>query len=309
MLPFRRVLIILWFVGALAAYFYAHQQHIPPGIAVPVAAAFLVELSLFLGMNRIVPPTPWALAGTAVAPYLIYSLPAGTFRLPDFLQLMALAAIAAWWLSILRNRPWADWLFFAFLAAVYLAKPFKRLYLSPVEDLRVDALGQLMWFRVAITSWLTNRPRQHAGFGFIPTRRDWLLGLRYFALFLPAGILLVWALRFATFRLAPDFWWKGPATFLGIFLVVALAEEFFFRGILLESLRKPLGATAALMISSAVFGSAHLWFGDFPNWRFAILAGTAGLFYGGAYLASGGIRAAMVTHALVVAVWRTLLRS
>ena len=309
MLSFRRVLIILWFVGALAAYFYAHQQHIPARIAVPVGVAFLVELSLFLGMNRIVPPNSWALTATALAPYLIYSLPTGTFRLPEFLQLAALAVIAASWLSVLRNRPWADWLFFAFLAVVYLAKPFKRIYLTPFEDLRVDALGQLMWFRLAITSWLANRPRQHAGFGFIPTGRDWLLGLRYFALFLPVGILLIWALRFATFRLAPDFWWKGPATFLGIFLVVALAEEFFFRGILLESLRKPLGTASALVISSTLFGSAHLWFGEFPNWRFAILAGTAGLFYGGAYLSSGGIRAAMVTHALVVAVWRTLLRS
>ena len=43
----------------------------------------------------------------------------------------------------------------------------------------------------------------------------------------------------------------------------------------------------------------HLPFGRFPNWRFALLAGIAGLFYGRAYAKSGGIRAAMVAHALM----------
>ena len=309
MLSFRRVLIILWLVGAFAAYFYAHQQHIPATIAVPTGAAFLAELSLYFGMDRMAPVKPWALAATAIAPYLIYSPPTGVFRFPEFVLLVALAAVAAVWLQLLGGRPWADWAFFVFIAAVYLAKPFKLIYLAPMDDLRVDALGQLMWFRVAITSWLTHKPNWRSGFGFIPAGRDWLAGLRYFAYFLPVGALLVWLLRFATFRLSPDFWWKAPATFLGIFLVVALAEEFFFRGILLESLRQRLGAAGALAISSSLFGLVHLWFGEFPNWRFALLATTAGLFYGGAYLASGGIRAAMVTHALVVAAWRTLLRT
>jgi membrane protease YdiL (CAAX protease family) len=56
-----------------------------------------------------------------------------------------------------------------------------------------------------------------------------------------------------------------------------------------------------------VFGLVHLWFREFPNWQFAVIAGVAGVFYGLAYVASGGIRAAMVTHALVVATWRTFL--
>lgn len=307
MVQFRGVLIGLWLLGAVAAYIFAQQQHIPPGVAVPVAIAFLVELTLFLGMGRLNPPNPAILAVSALVPYLLYTVPTATFQPVHFLRLAALVATGAFWLRITRNRYGAQWLFLLFIGAVVLAKIFKILYPPPFPDLRVDALGQLMWFRLAITAWLLDGPRTPAGFGFLPSYKEWKTGLLAFALFLPVGVLLVWATRFATFQLSPGFWWKGPGTFLGIFLVVALFEEFFFRGVVLEALRKPWGDAAALFVSSLLFGLVHLWFRDFPNTKFALLATSAGLFYGGAYLAAGSIRAAMVAHALVVALWRVVL--
>jgi uncharacterized protein len=57
--------------------------------------------------------------------------------------------------------------------------------------------------------------------------------------------------------------------------------------------------TAGLILSSVAFGLVHLPFRDFPNWKFALVAAIAGLFYGRAYSQAGGIRAAMITHALV----------
>lgn len=307
MLQFRGVLISVWLVGAVAAFLYAQQQHIPPAVAVPVALAFLCELTLFLGMGRILPSSPWVLAVSAVAPYLLYSLLTATFRPPLFLGLAALIAAGAFWLRITRNRWGAQWLFLLFAGAVVLAKVFKTIYAPPFPDLRVDALGQLMWFRLTISAWLMDGPRVPAGFGFLPSGKEWKTGLLAFLLFLPFGVLLVWTTRFASFQLAPGFWWKAPGTFLGIFLVVALFEEFFFRGVLLEAMRKPWGDAAALFVSSLLFGLVHLWFREFPNTKFALLATSAGLFYGGAYLTAGSIRAAMVTHALVVALWRVVL--
>jgi membrane protease YdiL (CAAX protease family) len=50
--------------------------------------------------------------------------------------------------------------------------------------------------------------------------------------------------------------------------------------------------------------SVHLWFRTFPNWRLAILAAVAGVFYGAAFNRTKSIRASMVTHALVVTTWR-----
>ena len=40
----------------------------------------------------------------------------------------------------------------------------------------------------------------------------------------------------------------------------------------------------------------------------AVLAGVMGVFYGLAYRTGGGVRAAMVAHALVVTTWKTFFR-
>jgi membrane protease YdiL (CAAX protease family) len=53
----------------------------------------------------------------------------------------------------------------------------------------------------------------------------------------------------------------------------------------------------------------HLPFRQFPNWRFAILAGVAGIFYGLAFLKAKSVRASMVTHALLVTTWRVFFAS
>jgi membrane protease YdiL (CAAX protease family) len=92
-------------------------------------------------------------------------------------------------------------------------------------------------------------------------------------------------------------------TFLGVLWVLAVAEEFFFRGLLQQLLARKLGKQAlAIVLASLIFGAAHL-----PNWKLALLATFAGLFYGQAYSQAGSIRAAMVTHALVVTTWRVFL--
>ena len=60
----------------------------------------------------------------------------------------------------------------------------------------------------------------------------------------------------------------------------------------------------ALALASVVFGTVHLWFRGFPNWRWALIATLLGLVCGHARNHTGGIRAGVVTHALVVATWR-----
>jgi len=103
--------------------------------------------------------------------------------------------------------------------------------------------------------------------------------------------------------------WKLPLAIIGTFVmflwVVALAEEFFFRAFLQRLLARAWRSeTAGLLAASTIFGLAHLPFRHFPNWRFAIVAAVAGVFYGLAFLKAGSVRASMVTHALVVTTWR-----
>ncbi len=314
MQAFRAAAILLWLAGGIAAWFYSQNKHIPAGVGVPVAAAFLVELTLYLANGftavrgrpmRLGPWLPWTLTASAVAPYLIYSIPTGQFTWGALAMLVPLAGMVSFWYVLAPPRAWADALFVCLMGGVVLARVFKSIYTDPVEGLDAVALGQLMWIRLGVFAVLELRRLPGTGFGFLPTRAEWLTGVRYFLLCAPVVIGLAIALRHNEWRIAPDWWWKAPATFLGSFFVVALSEEFFFRGMLQPWLARWAGATAGLVLTSLVFGSAHLSFRFFPNWKMSLLAATLGIFCGLAYRATGSIRSAMVTHALVVTVWRT----
>jgi membrane protease YdiL (CAAX protease family) len=96
--------------------------------------------------------------------------------------------------------------------------------------------------------------------------------------------------------------------FLGLLWTLALWEEFLARGLLLRWIFDWTGReNVSLIVASVIFGLCHLWFRTFPDWKQAIVAGTLGWFCGKAYIEGEGIRAAMVTHALVVTVQKTFL--
>lgn len=149
------------------------------------------------------------------------------------------------------------------------------------------------------------------GFGFLPSQQEWITGVRYFFYFLPIGFPLgMWLgalhLNFA----AGVLFWKALAYFFGTLWVLALSEEFFFRGLLQQWITAWTGNwLLALAAASVLFGAAHLTFRGFPNWRLAVVASLAGAIYGLAFRKAGSIRASMVTHALVVTLWRTLFVS
>jgi membrane protease YdiL (CAAX protease family) len=170
----------------------------------------------------------------------------------------------------------------------------------------------LFWIRTGIIVILRTRPQPGLNFGFIPSAREWKVGFLCYAALLPPLSVVLLATGFA--RLAPvSPLWKlalvAAGTFLGILWVVALGEEFLFRGLLQQWVERWTGsAIAALLVASTLFGLVHLGFRQFPNWRFAVLAALAGLFYGTAFRRGGGVRAAMVCHALTVATWRALFR-
>jgi membrane protease YdiL (CAAX protease family) len=84
--------------------------------------------------------------------------------------------------------------------------------------------------------------------------------------------------------------------------VVALGEEFLFRGLLQQWTAVWFGNEwLALALASLLFGAVHLWS---RGWQFAFLAAVAGVFYGLAFRQAKSIRASMVTHALTVTTLR-----
>ena len=76
-------------------------------------------------------------------------------------------------------------------------------------------------------------------------------------------------------------------------ILIGVAEEITFRGVLLESLSKPLGSGTALFISSVIFGLGH-FLNELNGQSFAstkiqaVSATVGGLFFGWLYLKMGG---------------------
>jgi membrane protease YdiL (CAAX protease family) len=159
-------------------------------------------------------------------------------------------------------------------------------------------------FQITVLVLLMQRRVQETGYGFVPNRSEWRIGALHYLYFLPVAACLAVPLKAVQFA-PPAPLWKTAGIFLGFLWVVALFEEFVFRGILQPWLEEwTWSRTAALLITSIIFGSVHLWFRTFPNWRWALIAAVLGWFCGHARNQAGSIRAGVVTHALVVATWR-----
>ncbi len=307
---FRAALLAGWTALSAAGWLYARAKGIPVSVAVPVLAAFLVEYPFYLLpafaelRQRFARRLPLFLVLSFIAPYVIYAADTGQFRWRALVQLAALATALGLWYRILPAVPLADGAFLVLVAAVVLRGYIDSIYTPPFPGLHLEILGHLALTRLCAMVMLVERRVPVVNYGFLPSFTEWKIGLRHFVYFLIAGVPLAWATRLV--RLGPGMpAWKIAAIFLGMLWVVALSEEFFFRGLLQHWMVQWTGSPAVgLAAASILFGAVHLGFRAFPNWKFALAAAVAGWFYGRAYQQAQSIRASMVTHALVVTVWR-----
>ena len=313
-----------------AAAVYAARRGIPLSIAVPIAAAFLLEASAYLvpGFpearlrleNRFSPKWIAAMAwAVSVAPYLVYSIPTGVFSPAAAAQLALLCGFIAGMFLIAPPRGESLGLADAAVLAA-LAYPmvsgastlFRDIYVSPHPAVpRLDVMGKVMLIPLGAITFLSIRKVSKTGFRFKASLSDLKIGVRNYLLFLPIGLPLAWAIGFVRWSPAPmDHWTFVPvllAHMLGIYSVIGLGEELYFRGLIQNLLaRGPLPPRAGQLIAAVLFGAAHLGRRGFPNWKYAVVASAAGWFYGRAYAASHSAPAAAVTHTLVVLTWRFL---
>ena len=310
---------LLWVFAALAAYAYSNERGIPWNLALAVLPAFLIEVSLYftVGIERFRSPLEKLkpvilaalLAASGIATYLLASFALGTFSWPAVAAITALCVLASFWYSWLPKTPLTDILFLLLMALPMVLRIFPDLYTSPHPRLPLSALGQLMWFRTGLFAMVSLRKAPGMGFGFWPSAKEWKIGALYFLALLPCAALLAFAIEFASPHLRYQGWERmivyTVGTFFGILWVVALGEEFFFRGLLQGWLTIWLkNEWMALLLTALLFGSVHLGARAFPNWRFAAMAALAGVFYGLAFRHTKSIRASMVTHALTVTAWR-----
>jgi uncharacterized protein len=295
--------------------------------AAPVAPffAFFLSLSLSLGafvsltdsrvvrwLRRAATQSVWKallIPLLLLIPYFTYTVPANRLTESGFLKLLAyiLAPTLLLLPDRLRAASRAGWRDFAAMAA--LAVPVASGWLGGIWH----APGGVPLFRPLYSvcaggyAFLAVRNLQDAGYRLIPRRKDLAAGAANFAGFVIVGIPAGYALRFIRFHAHGVSPLSFAVQFVGIYVMIAIPEEFLFRGILQNFLEKSIRherkGAYALIIASVIFGLSHLHHPPVPNWRYGIMAGLAGLFYGNAYRDRRRLPACAFTHALVDATW------
>jgi uncharacterized protein len=248
------------------------------------------------------------LPATLVAPYLIFTIPRSEVRLT---MAGALVAIPVGMSALLELAPpggrrgsniglcWQD---LVVLLAVGLPVEFGLLR-GAWPHRGLSAMPKLLLVDAALYAFLVVRELDGVGYDFRPYLRDVAIGLREWAFFAPFGIGIGLALHFIHFEpYLPDLG-RVAAAWLITFFFVAIPEELFFRGLLMNLLERRIGMRAALVVSSVIFGLSHF---NKPlpfNWRYVLLATIAGMFYARAWRDHSRVLSSGITHATVDVVW------
>jgi CAAX protease family protein len=172
----------------------------------------------------------------------------------------------------------------------------------------LGSLPKLYLADVALYVYLVNRRLEGVGYSFVPSTSAFAIGLREWCFFAPIGIGLGLALHFIRFIPRVHSALEIVGALLITFLLTAVPEELFFRGILQNLLEPWMGRTRALFTASVLFGLSHYPKGATFNWRYVILAFIAGIFYGRAWRSRRQILASATTHTLVDTVWSLWFR-
>ena len=235
--------------------------------------------------------------------YLVFSIPRGEFRF-DLCAELLLAILGLTALLQFAQSDWADYCALLAVALIIERHVFAAAWTIP----GLSGLEKLLFVDVMLYEYLVIRPKFALQFDFRAHIGDFVVGLREFAFYTPIALALGFALGFLHLhRPGANAEWFAAGWLFTLFFV-ALPEEIFFRGILLNLLEKSMGTRTGLIVSSAIFGLAHFNKRAVFNWRYVILASIAGIFYGRSYLANRRILSAGITHATVDTVWSIWLK-
>jgi uncharacterized protein len=276
----------------------------------------LTNEDVICGLRRWAGKSPWRALGLPLlmlVPYLIYAGGSATFSVVPALKFAAYTVAPAALLLPDRGRQRAganarDW-----LAMAALAVPIPVHWLADVWVWPYGAPHDLYFFLpltsvcAGVYAFAAVRNLEDVGYKLLWRGGDLLTGASYWLGFSVLAIPLGYAVRFIRFhphRVTPA---DLGATFVGIYLTIAIPEEVFFRGILQnlleKSIRRRPPGLYALLAASAIFGASHFHHPPVPNWRYCILATLAGIFYGLAYRRRRRTSASALTHALVDTLW------
>jgi membrane protease YdiL (CAAX protease family) len=305
---FQAALLIGWIALGAAGLLYAHARGIPGLAAGSAIVAILIAYPFYLvagfpdirkllaGPYRF----PLCALGLSVLPYLACCCGAVPFQWNGLMRVAAVGVALGLWYQVLPKRLAVDLAFLALTGAILLGKYFEPVY-PPFQKEKLVIVGHISLYVIAILALMVERCVPETGFGFVPTAREWRVGAIHYLYFVAGAIPLVYLFH-ATHLVPIRPLWTIASSILAWLWFVALTEEFFFRGVLQPELEQRTGSrTAGLILASVAFGLIHYWF---RGWPWVPVTMLLGFCTGRARNLTGGIRAGVVTHTLVVATWK-----
>jgi CAAX protease family protein len=250
--------------------------------------------------------TRWPVLALLIIPYLVFSIAHGNFRWDMCLGLLAAVLTVGALLSNAKPAPgWHDWVALAILGVSVDLRFFDKAF--PIPGL--TGLPKLMLVDTGLYGYLVLRPIGGIGFDWRPRWRDFRIGLREFLFYSPIALALGLATQFLHIHRVPGTAMQIVGGWFFTVFFIAMPEELYFRGLLLNLLERRLGTRWALAITAVLFGLAHFnKRTSFFNGRYVAMAAIAGVFYGRAWLDRRRLLTSSVTHATVDTVWSIWLR-
>jgi membrane protease YdiL (CAAX protease family) len=240
------------------------------------------------------------------SPYIIFATNTGymNWRVAITMFALPVALAALLELTVKSNHlEWQDVAVLTILVGTYMSH-----VLSAWGYAGLTVLPKLYIADVALYLYVVVRGLRNMGYSFLPSLSAIAIGLREWLYFLPLGIGIGWLLHFIHFHARLPSGTAAGTAVLATFLLVAIPEELFFRGILQNLLETRLRPWIALLVAAVLFGLGHFNKGAAFNWRYVLLAAIAGIFYGRAWQARRQLLASIITHTAVDVVWSLWFR-
>jgi membrane protease YdiL (CAAX protease family) len=277
---------------------------------IPYLAAAFFGPSLIAATERLSRRTCALLPAVLCIPYAIVAASSGTLRCYWLLLYGILpVAIAALLLQARGADPrergnWRD-----FLVLITLGLAVDLRWFEAAWPPHLAVFNKVLLLDAGIYGFLMLRKLDGVGFDLRLRLRDMRIGLRECLFYTPIAIALGLGIGFLHVHAV----WPSLIHFTGAyvftFFFIAVPEELFFRGWILNLLERRMGRYPALIVTALLFGLSH-WNKRTTNfnWQYVLLASLAGLFYGRAWRRQRRVGASAITHATVDTVWSIWLR-
>ena len=243
-------------------------------------------------------------------PYVIVAVSYGQFRWGWFALYLFLPVVISFLLyraGVADPEQRGDWRDLLVLAALGLAVDLR--WFEPAWPPHLAVFNKMLLLDAGIYGFLAIRRLSGVGFDLRLRVADLLIGARELVFYAPMAIALGLSLGFLHFHPEIPTAVHIVLGWVFTFFFIAIPEELFFRGWMQNLLERRIGRRWASLTTAILFGLSHFNKRAVNfNWRYVLLAGIAGIFYGRAWRQQRRIGASAITHASVDTLWSLWLR-